>query len=89
MDLQCDWPCWEIMNCDNSKKCRAKIHPETPCWEIAREMSDYRHVMQICPDCIVHMLKGKNSSLSHKERQSIMVQKANNILTMDECLAAF
>jgi hypothetical protein len=52
------WPCWEIMNCDESEKCPAKTHPEIPCWEIAREMDDYRHVLQICTDCIVHVLFG-------------------------------
>ena len=84
MGEKCDWPCWEIMNCDASRECPAKTRAETPCWEIAREQSDYRYILQICVDCIVHVLKGENSVLSKKERQSIMVQKANCVLTSDE-----
>jgi hypothetical protein len=89
MGEKCDWPCWEIMNCDASKKCPAKIRPQTPCWEIAREKCDYRYILQICVDCIVHILKGENSVLSKKERQSIMVQRSNCALTREEYHAAF
>ena len=64
MGEKCDWPCWEIMNCDESKKCPAKARPGTPCWEIAREMSDYRYILQICTDCIVHVLKGEKTVLN-------------------------
>jgi hypothetical protein len=58
---KCDWPCWEIMSCDEHKKCPAKIRPETPCWEIARENGDYRYILQICVDCVVYVLKLLNS----------------------------
>jgi hypothetical protein len=89
MGKKCDWPCWEIMNCDESKKCSAKTRPETPCWEIAREKSDYRYILQICVDCIVHMLKGEKTALSKNEIQSIMLHKANRVLTSDECLVTY
>lgn len=85
MGEKCDWPCWEIMNCDESKKCPAKLRPETPCWEIARENSDYRYVLQVCVDCIVHVLKGEKDTLSKNDIQSIMVQKANCVLTSGDC----
>jgi len=85
MDGKCDWPCWEIMNCDTHKKCPAKDRLQTPCWEIAREQSDYRYILQICVDCIVHVLKADNSILSKGDRQSIMVNKASCILTSEEC----
>ena len=85
MDGKCDWPCWEIMNCEVNKECPAKNRPQTPCWELAREQSDYRYILQICLDCIVHVLKGDNSALSKVDRQSIMVNKANCVLTSEEC----
>lgn len=88
MGLQCDWPCWEIMNCEDSYDCIARSRPDTPCWEIAREMSDYRYVLQICTDCIVHMLKEENCALSHSEIQSIMVKKANCVLRTEDCRVA-
>lgn len=89
MGEKCDWPCWEIMNCDTSKKCPAKTRPATPCWEIAREMSDYRYILQICTDCIVQVLKGEKNVLSKHEIQSIMVTKANCVLTREDCLLTY
>ena len=67
MGEKCDWPCWEIMGCEKSKKCPAKVRPDTPCWEIAREMS----------------------ALSKHEIQSIMVSKANCVLTSEEYLVNY
>jgi len=87
MDKKCAWFCWEIMNCDESKKCLAKTRTQTPCWEIAREKSDYRYQLQICVDCIVHVLKGENAVLSKNEIRSIMVSKANCMLRSEECVA--
>ena len=77
MGENCNWPCWKIMNCYTEKKCPAKKYPETPCWEIASQLNDYRAVMDICNDCVVHMLKGENSALSEQEMQSIMNNKTN------------
>jgi len=75
MGKKCDLPCWEIMNCEETKKCPAKMQPAIPCWEHAREMSDYRYVLQICPDCIVRLLKGDMTTLSNQEVASIMDKK--------------
>jgi len=77
MGEKCNWPCWEIMNCDNAQDCPAKSSPETPCWEIASELNDYRSAMDICKDCVVHMLKAEDSILSEQEMQSIMKHKTN------------
>ena len=88
MGEKCFWPCWEIMNCDAAKKCPAKTRPETPCWEIAREIADYRYILQICTDCIVHMLSGESSGLSKNEIRAIMLNKANCVLTSEECFVA-
>lgn len=76
MGNNCDWPCWKIMNCDASQECLAKNHPETPCWEIASELNDYRHALEICKDCVVHMLKTENSILSQQEVEAIMSYKS-------------
>ena len=89
MGENCDWPCWKIMNCAAGQKCPAKSRPETPCWELAREKGDYRFILQICVDCIVHILKGKNTALSKNEIRSIMLYKANSTLTSEECLVRY
>ena len=44
------------MNCDNLD-CLARQEPETPCWEIAKRVEDYRSVSNTCRDCIVYLLK--------------------------------
>ena len=80
MELNSEWPCWEIMNCDASKECPAKSRPETPCWEIASELNDYRHAMDICQDCVVHLLKDGNSSLTQQEMESIITQRTKCVL---------
>ena len=80
MGEQCNWPCWKIMNCEASQECLAKKRPGTPCWEIATELNDYRHLLDICRDCVVYMLKTKNSILSKKEMKDIMTQKASCVL---------
>ena len=89
MSGKCDWSCWEIMNCDDSRKCQARLRPDAPCWEIARENSDYRHVMEICVDCIVYVLKGERTVLSKNDLQAIMVHKANCYLTSEECMVTY
>lgn len=80
MGKNCDWPCWKIMNCDTAQECPAKSRPETPCWEIASELNDYRNVLDICKDCIVHMLKVNNDVLTKKEMQAIMDHKLSCVL---------
>ena len=80
MGEKCNWPCWKIMNCDAGQTCPAKCHPETPCWEIASELNDYRAAMHICEDCIVHMLKAENSVLSNEEMETIINKKTNCVL---------
>jgi len=64
------------MDCNAFKKCPAKIRPETPCWEITREMGDYRYILQICEDCIVYILKEKADVLSKKELHEIIIQRS-------------
>ena len=81
MGEKCDWPCWKIMNCDTAQECPAKSRPEIPCWEIASELNDYRTAMDICQDCIVHILKTEDSALSIEEMQTIMNHKINCALT--------
>ena len=70
--------CWEIMQCDKSEKCPAKKKPETPCWEIFKEIDDdYRNFFNICRDCIVYVLNAENSALSYQEVKSIIEAKEN------------
>ena len=63
------------MDCDPAQACPAKNRPETPCWEIAGELNDYRSAMGVCTDCVVYMLKTENSVLSKQEIKTIMDYK--------------
>ena len=80
MGEKCDWPCWKIMNCDSSHECPAKSRPETPCWELANEVGDYRNFCSICQDCIVYVLKTNLSVLSSKQKKIIMHKKVDCVL---------
>jgi hypothetical protein len=62
------------MNCDEVD-CPARNEPETPCWEIAERLGDYRNVSNTCRDCVVYILKEETSVLSNKELQNIIKQR--------------
>ena len=74
------WNCWEIMNCEESEDCQAKQHPETPCWELANEIGDYRRFCNICQDCIVFVLKTNLAVLSNKQKETILQKKVECVL---------
>ena len=80
INLNCN--CWEIMNCDNLN-CPARLEPETPCWEIAKRVDDYRNVLNTCDDCIVYILKKEKYAIDKKELYLILSQRGllNNIVT--------
>ena len=63
MGSQSNMYCWEIMQCENSDECPARIIPAKQCWEIASDSDDYRKANNICRDCIVYVLKTDESSL--------------------------
>ncbi|MFC1843378.1 hypothetical protein ACFLZ5_01135 [Thermodesulfobacteriota bacterium] len=71
-----DLPCWEIMQCQGTENCPARKRPAENCWEIAREIDDYRKAFNICKDCVVYLLKSKNTVLSEREMQTIIKHKS-------------
>lgn len=70
-----EWPCWQLMKCDNKESCPAWQEPEKSCWQIASDLDDYRNAFKICQDCIVFMLKNGASVLSEQEVHTIMERK--------------
>lgn len=77
MELNSEWPCWEIMKCEGTDNCPAKNNPKTPCWEIANKLEDYRSAFNICKDCIVYLLKQDEPVLTEHEIEIIMESKKN------------
>lgn len=75
MEVNGDWPCWEIMKCEGTEDCPARKNPKKPCWEIASKMGDYRSAFNVCKDCIVYLLKQEDTIFSDKEIQGIMKRK--------------
>jgi hypothetical protein len=71
MDSLTNCKCWEILNCDNLT-CLARQEPETPCWEIAKRVEDYRSISNTCRDCIIYLSK-ESAPYSSKH-------KINNII---------
>ena len=74
MDSYPNIKCWEIMNCNNLD-CSASREPQTPCWEIAKRIEDFRNVSNTCEDCIVYIIKEKISIGGKKELQNIIMQR--------------
>jgi hypothetical protein len=70
------------MKCKGTDTCPARQNPEKNCWEIARELDDYRSAFNICQDCIVFMLKNTNTVLSEKEVQTIVERKVSCALSV-------
>ena len=77
-----EWPCWDIMKCQGTESCPAREQLHKDCWEIARELDDYRSAFKICQDCIVYMLKNGNTVLSDKEKKTIVEQKVTCVLSV-------
>ncbi|RJQ71859.1 MAG: hypothetical protein C4519_19270 [Desulfobacteraceae bacterium] len=67
--------CWNIMDCHGKEDCPAYKRPDIPCWEIARELNDYRSIYKVCEDCIVYVSKQKDCCLSSQELEVIMEHK--------------
>lgn len=77
MSLRSEWPCWEIMKCDNGKKCLAKEQIDKMCWEIIQE--EEPRCFHICSDCLVYVSRQKKCQFSREEILSIMAQKGINV----------
>jgi len=83
MSLRSDWPCWEIMKCNESQECPAKEKSSKLCWEIIQEVDKYS--FHICEDCLVYVSKQKNSQFTKEEILSIMAQKGVQVLDGAKC----
>ncbi len=70
-----NWHCWEIMQCKGTDDCPARLNPEIPCWEIARELDDYRSNFNVCKDCLVYLTKNGGAALIELDIQTIMEKK--------------
>ncbi len=78
--LQSDLTCWDITQCRRSDNCPARLQPDRPCWEIAKEMGDYRSNFKICHDCLVYLTKQANAILSSREIEQILEKKGVCVL---------
>lgn len=78
MTLRMDWPCWEIMKCspEQATHCPA-FQEDKQCWEVMREIDALS--FNICRDCIVYVVKQKDSIFSQEEIASIMRQKGVDV----------
>ena len=74
MSLNSQWPCWEIMQCnpENARQCPA-YESSSPCWEVMSKIDAYS--FNICRDCVVYVIKQKDSMLSKEEIMHIMERK--------------
>ena len=82
MSLRSEWPCWEIMKCDESQKCPAKENSSKLCYEMIKEHDSYS--FNICRDCLVYVAK-QDSKFTKEELLSIMAQKGVSVLDGHKC----
>jgi hypothetical protein len=83
MSLRSEWPCWEIMKCEDGKQCPAKEQPAKLCWEIIQEVD--AHSFHICADCLVYVCRQKDCRFTREEILSIMAQKGVDVLGRNKC----
>jgi hypothetical protein len=80
MGSRSDWFCWEIIHCENTDDCPARKNPQKECWEIAKESGNEKYALNICVDCIVHMIKSGTPLLSSQEIMEIMAARGESRL---------
>lgn len=73
MSLLAELPCWEITQCNRKQKCLLASDPERTCWELVKD--DKASSFHICVDCLVYLVKHKDSPLSEEEFSSILKQR--------------
>jgi len=74
MDTDSCYTCWEMMNCDNLG-CPARHEPETPCWEIAKQVKACHDVAKDCKDCLVYILKAGSFNASINKLKNLKDQE--------------
>ncbi len=79
------WQCWKIIGCNKKEQCPVGQQEGKQCWEIVREMDDYRTAMKICEDCLVYLSKEENSVLTADDIEAIMTRKGVCVLA-SKCL---
>ena len=62
---------WRIEKSTGVVGFSVKVNPEKPCWEMAREVGDFRSAFNICEDCIVFLLRSGTKIFSEQEIRSI------------------
>ncbi|MBU0663750.1 MAG: hypothetical protein KJ990_04310 [Proteobacteria bacterium] len=73
MFLQSELPCWEIIQCNRKQKCLLAGDVEKACWEMVED--DEACSFHICVDCLVYLVKQKDSPLSEEDFSSILKQR--------------
>ncbi len=77
------WNCWKITQCDN-EECAARKVENKSCWEIAKELGDFRNRLNVCSDCLVYLSQHENAILSPAEIRKIIESK-NKCVLADAC----
>lgn len=83
MSLHTELPCWEITQCNRKQKCLLASDPEKACWELVKD--DKASSFHICVDCLVYLVKQKDSTLSEEKFSSILKQRRVEGVREYEC----
>jgi len=78
-------PCWEITKCEGTDDCPARLATDTPCWEIARDLDDYRNAMNVCGDCLVYVSKHDGCPGLSTEEINLIFEKKGVCTLLSQC----
>ncbi|MDD3814571.1 MAG: hypothetical protein PHZ02_07985 [Desulfocapsaceae bacterium] len=73
MSLLSELPCWEITQCNRKEQCPRASDPERACWELVKD--DKASSFHICVDCLVYLVKQKDTHLSEEVFSSILKRR--------------
>lgn len=66
---------WQKMKYQGMNDLLKKENQGKPCWEVARELGDFRSAFNVCKDCIAFVLKNDTTLLSEEEVHSLENRK--------------
>lgn len=87
MFSQSELPCWEIIQCNRERNCLLANDSERECWEVVRD--DEACSFHICVDCLVYLVKQKDSLISEEDFFSILKQRKVEGIQEYKCILSY
>lgn len=73
--------CMDVVQCEVFEYNLVNSQNKTSCWEMARQVKDFRYLYNICQDCIVYLFGQDNNVFTQNEMENILAKR--NISSFD------